>query len=137
MPGPSSDDDTILGESPREPEEFDPDSLGPSVDVPQAPDPTETDATLDPGVRVLFWKLVATFDLALFALALGPTLVYSRDRLLIGGAVFAIGALAFGYGYRTYRRYRAGEIPERDFDNDDSGDLDHGDGNDYGHDRNG
>ncbi|WP_276270875.1 DUF7322 domain-containing protein [Haloarcula litorea] len=106
----------VLSEkSPHEPEEFDPDSLGP--DVPEAPSPPS--GTPDDAVAGLFWKLVVVFNVALLALALGPMLAFLDGRVDLGVRVFLVGVLAFGYGtyrYVRFRRDRDGESDEGDPD---------------------
>lgn len=54
-----------------------------------------------------FWGLVAVFNVALFATALGALLIAFRGQWTLGGAVLAVGLLALGYGVVRYRRYRA------------------------------
>ena len=89
---------TIFTEkSPHEPEEFDPDSLGPS-----APTPSESDFQSEAGA--LFVKLVVVFNVALFALALGPMLWYFRGQASLGGRIFLVGCILFAYG--TYRYWQ-------------------------------
>jgi len=73
----------------------------PEVDIPTAPDPSGNDVS--DGLAKDFWKLVATFNVALFALALGPMLIVFRGELVNGGAVFLLGAGFFTYGYQRYR----------------------------------
>lgn len=86
---------------PGEPEEFDPDSLGP--DVPEPPDPV---GTADPEAASTFWKLVVVFDVAIFALSLGPMFVFFRGQVELGLQIFAVGLFAFGYGVVRYQRFR-------------------------------
>lgn len=76
----------------------------PSVDIPQPPDPSEVDVPEE--LARSFWKLVAIFNVALFALALGPMLAVFRGEYVTGGGVFLFGAAWFGYGYLLYRRQR-------------------------------
>jgi hypothetical protein len=83
---------------------MDPDEIGPSVEIPTAPDPTQTDATIDPNLERLFWKLVLTFNVALFAFSLGPMLIFFRGEWAVGGAIFGLGIVTFAYGYYRYRR---------------------------------
>jgi hypothetical protein len=88
-----------------EPDEADLTDIGPTVpevEVPQPPDPAEAD--VPDGLARQFWKLVAVFNVALFALALGPMLIVFRGEWQNGSAVFAVGVAAFGYGYLRYRR---------------------------------
>ncbi|MFB6353246.1 MAG: hypothetical protein ABEJ92_04095 [Halobacteriales archaeon] len=64
-----------------------------------------------PALQRAFWSLVAVFNVALFALALGVLLVAFRDQWDLGGSLAAAGLVLFGYGVWQYRRYR-----ERGFD---------------------
>jgi hypothetical protein len=95
---------------PDEPDEFDPEAAGPQVEIPSVPDPSDADSSVDPAVQQLFWKLVLTFNVALFALSLGPMLVAFRGQWRLGGSVFALGAVTFGYGLTKYRQYRRGDV---------------------------
>lgn len=107
----SGDDDHDPGlskepELPPEAEDFDatPD-LGPTapeVPVPEAPDSSDADAP--DGLKRAFWKLVAVFNVAVFALALGPMLAYFRGDVADGVLVFAVGVAFFAYGLVRYRR---------------------------------
>lgn len=94
---------------PGEPMETDElENLGPDVpevDIPTVPDPSGNDVPSD--LAQDFWKLVATFNVALFALALGPMLIVFRGELVNGGAVFLLGAGFFAYGYQRYRTVQA------------------------------
>jgi hypothetical protein len=76
----------------------------PSVDIPEPPDPAENDAP--EGLVRSFWKLVAIFNVALFAIALGPMLVVFRGQVVDGGAVFFLGVAFCFYGYVRYQRAR-------------------------------
>lgn len=93
-------------DNPAEPDEFDPDSLGPDP-----PDPTAADGTFEADeetVRV-FWTAVVLANLGLFAVSLGPMLVYFRGQVTLGGALVAVGLVALGRTYYTYREYTSGE----------------------------
>lgn len=94
---------------PDEPSEFDPDSLGPSVDTPEAP---EFDDDVDEELFRTFWATALMANFGLFAASLGLMYVVFRGRLRLGGTVFAVGALALLFGYRHYRGYRADEATE-------------------------
>lgn len=72
----------------------------PSVTV---PDPTETDVSEE--LFETFWRLVLTLNVGLFAISLGPMLVYFRGQWRLGGGLFVLGVLAFGYAYYRYRAY--------------------------------
>jgi hypothetical protein len=109
-----SDDDGRWPDEPDDPGrlddvEPDPESElapeAPEVDVPEPPDPSSGDAS--EGLVRSFWKLVAMFNLALFAVSLGPMLVVFRGEWVNGGAVFFLGVAVFVYGYVRYRRARA------------------------------
>jgi hypothetical protein len=111
---------------PGEPEQLgDLEDLGPDVpevDVPTPPDPSANEVPSD--LARDFWKLVATFNVALFALALGPMLIVFRGELVNGGAVFLLGAGFFAYGYQRYRTVRA---RHDDGDDRDADEADHAD----------
>lgn len=100
---------------PDEPSEFDPDSLGPSVDTPSTGAP-ELDDDVDEELFRTFWATVVMANVGLFAASLGLMFAVFREQYRLGGLVFGIGALALLFGYRHYRTYRS-----------DSGDGDDGD----------
>ncbi|MFC7155238.1 hypothetical protein ACFQPA_07185 [Halomarina halobia] len=91
---------------PDEPDEFDPDSLGPSVEY-SAPEDL-ADADIPEDVFRAFWAVVVMANIGLFAASLGLMFIVFRGQLRLGGTVFAIGALALLFGYRYYRSYRSG-----------------------------
>lgn len=101
-PDESASDGVLSEQSPYEPEEFDPDSLGPSA--PEAPRPP--DGTGNSEVTGLFWKLVLVFNVALLALSLGPMLAYFDGQVDLGIRVFLVGLAAFGYGTFRYVRFK-------------------------------
>jgi hypothetical protein len=86
-----------------EPPEPDPHELGPPI--PEAPDPTETDAEIDPGTYRLFWGLVVVFNLSLLALSLGVMFAAFEGRFEFGAQLFLAGAILFAYGYVRYRKF--------------------------------
>lgn len=93
-------DDPAEGLEPDAPEVSDPaEGLGP--EVPAAADFDEADA--DPELRRQFWTLVALFNVALFGTSLGLMLVGFEGRWLVGGGIFAAGALAFARGWFKYK----------------------------------
>jgi len=94
-------DDPSEGLGPDAPTVTDPsEGLGP--EVPGVPDPDGIDA--DPELRRQFWSLVLLFNVALFGMALGVMLVGFEGRWRVGGALFAVGIVAFVRGWRGYRR---------------------------------
>lgn len=54
-----------------------------------------------------FWGLVAVFNVALFAIALGVMLIGFRGQWDLGGSLLGAGLVLFAYGVYRYRRYRA------------------------------
>lgn len=68
--------------------------------------PDGTDAPR--ALRRAFWGLVAVFNVAIFAIALGALLIAFRGQWDLGGSLLASGLVVFGYGVYRYRRYRAG-----------------------------
>ncbi|MDS0277383.1 hypothetical protein NDI85_06230 [Halomicroarcula sp. S1AR25-4] len=128
---PDSNPGVLSEKSPFEPDEFDPESLGP--DVPKAPSPPDGSANSE--VAGLFWKLVLVFNVALLGLSVGPMLVYFEGRVDLGIRVFLVGLLAFAYGTARYVKFErertaddeAGEDEVRSEDRsaDDPDDADH------------
>lgn len=115
-PDEGASDGVLSEQSPYEPEEFDPDSLGPSA--PEAPRPP--DGAGNSEVTGLFWKLVVVFNIALLALSLGPMLAYFEGQVDLGLRVFLVGVVAFGYGTYRYVRFRQErETEESDSERDD------------------
>ena len=109
-------DDSLLGN----PERFEP-SLGPdtpSVDVPSTDTSGEGDMgfDVDPEISRTFWRLVVVFDVALFAMAVGPMFIYFRGDWATGGPLIALGAVSFVYGVLVYRRFRRGRDAEAEAD---------------------
>ncbi|KAA9396833.1 hypothetical protein Har1130_03190 [Haloarcula sp. CBA1130] len=110
---PGDDDHTqspgVLSEkSEYEPDEFDPESLGPDV-----PSPSDSDYSGD--ATGLFVKLVIVFNVALLALSLGPMLAYFEGQVDLGVRIFLVGLIAFGYGTVRYIQF------ERERKSDDDG----------------
>lgn len=100
---------------PDEPDEFDPvNDIGPDApsapetpgpDPPKPPTPDTAESEVDPELFRAFWKLVVIFNLALFALALGPMLIFFRGDWGSGLPVFVIGVSSFVYGYLRYKQH--------------------------------
>ena len=86
-----------------EPEEFDPEELGP--DIPEAPDLTEVDASSE--VRYRFWALVMVFNVALLAASVGVMLVGFQGEWEVGGQLTLAGLALFAFGYYRYRQTKA------------------------------
>lgn len=100
---PDASGNPFTAKSPNEPEEFDPDSIGPDPpEPPETPSPDEIDT--DSEAAGLFVKLVVVFNVAVLALALGPMLAYFEGMVDLGLRVFLLGLLVGGYG--TYRYYQ-------------------------------
>lgn len=108
---------------PDEPDEFDPDSVGPEtpdvepeVDVPSV-DSFGAAADVDEDIFRAFWGSVVFLNVAIAALAVGAMLVYFRGDWSTGGPALLIGALSaafVGRFYLTYLSARGGDgAPER------------------------
>ncbi|QCC52483.1 DUF7322 domain-containing protein [Halapricum salinum] len=91
--------------SPHEPEEFDPNSLGP--DIPKAPDPTSQASDIDSAVRGLFWGLVLVANVALMAASLGVMFAVFRDQWLFGGQLVLAGVILGGYVYYRVKTFQS------------------------------
>lgn len=89
---------------PAEPDEFDPDSLGPQVDIPEAPDPSQGDVPAE--LFRAFWATVVMVNIGLFGTSLGLMFIAFRGQYRLGGGTFAIGVLALLFAYRHYRNYQ-------------------------------
>jgi hypothetical protein len=83
----------------REPGEANPFDIEP--EIPEAPDPTENDA--DPELLRRFWALVALFNVALLATALGVLFVVFEEAYVLGGQLLVAGVIVFGFGLYRYR----------------------------------
>lgn len=64
------------------------------------------DSDVDPDLKKQFWSLVLIFNVALFAASLGLMLVGFEGRWRVGGALFAVGAVAFLRGWYRYKSVR-------------------------------
>lgn len=111
-----------FGESgPDEPEEFDPDSLGPETpDV--EPDLEESFANLeevDDDLFRAFWATAFFLNVAVAALAVGAMLLYFRGDWRNGGAAIAVGAVAAVFTARYYFGYTRGDDERGDHDDAD------------------
>ncbi|MBV0923656.1 hypothetical protein KTS45_05525 [Halomicroarcula limicola] len=126
---PDATESVFSEKSPHEPDEFDPDSLGP--DVPEAPSAPDGSAASD--TAALFWKLVIVFNVALLALSVGPMFIYFEGRVDLGLRIFLVGVVAFGYGTFRYVRFQH----ERKRDREDGGEDSSDDAEDTSTDRNG
>ncbi|USZ68866.1 hypothetical protein NGM10_03800 [Halorussus salilacus] len=73
-------------------------------DPPRVGGLSEQDA--DPDLKRQFWTLVLLFNVALFAASLGLMLVGFEGRWRVGGALFAVGVVAFARGWFRYRSVR-------------------------------
>jgi len=98
-----------------EPEEFDPQELGP--DIPEPPDLTEVDASSE--VQYRFWALVMIFNVALLTTSIGVMFIGFRGAWELGGQLTLAGLALFCFGYYRYRQSRAA-LAERDDSPDDA-----------------
>ena len=97
-----------FGESgPDEPDEFDPDSLGPEtpdaeLDVEES---FEAAADVDEELFRAFWGAAVFLNVAVAALALGAMLVYFRGDWETGGGALLVGVVAALFTARFYLGY--------------------------------
>jgi hypothetical protein len=105
LPDDSDNSQSVVNErSVHEPDEFDPDSLGPSVpEAPSPPNPSGKGASSE--VAGLFWVLVLVFNVALLGLALGPMLAYFEGWVDLGIQIFLGGLVLFAYGSYRYVKF--------------------------------
>ncbi|MFW6435454.1 MAG: DUF7322 domain-containing protein [Halovenus sp.] len=91
--------------SPHEPEEFDPDSLGP--DIPEPPDPSSVAEEVDTEVQGLFWGLVLVANVALMAASLGVMFAVFEGQWVFGSQLVLAGTILGGYVYYRVRSYQS------------------------------
>ena len=106
-----------FGESgPDEPDEFDPDSLGPETpDVePDLEESFEAAAEVDDELFRAFWGAAVFLNVAVAALALGAMLIYFRGDWEAGGAALLVGAVAAFFTARYYLGYTRDDGEEAD-----------------------
>lgn len=88
---------------PDEPDEFDPDSLGPgppTVDPPEVRAPGSDD--VPPELLQVFWRTVVLCNVALFGLSLAVLLAVFRGDLLLAGGSLLVGSVAGLFAARYY-----------------------------------
>ena len=108
---------------PDEPDEFDPDSLGPDP-----PDSTRslreslgaTEDVSDDLFRA-FWASVLLLNVALAALSLGAMFIYFRGDYGTGAPVLLIGAVAALATARYYWRFKTGRYTQESDERDEGG----------------
>ncbi|EMA06813.1 hypothetical protein SAMN05443574_105242 [Haloarcula vallismortis] len=105
---PNESSSVLSEKSKYEPDEFDPESLGPDV-------PSPSDGGYSGDATGLFVRLVIVFNVALLALSLGPMLAYFEGQVDLGVRIFLVGVIAFGYGTFRYIQF------ERERKSDDGG----------------
>ena len=108
---------------PDEPDEFDPDSIGPDP-----PDSTSTlgesfGATADVSEDLFraFWASVLFSNVALASLSLGAMLVYFRGDYGAGGPALVVGAVAALATARYYWRFKTGRYTQPGTGDDERG----------------
>lgn len=93
----------------------------PTPSPPEAPSVEGGGANVDPGLKVLFWRLVLLYKFSVLGLTLGTLLVIfdvSADR----GGWLLVGSLIL-FGYTVYQTRRAKQRLDSDeFDSDDQPD---------------
>lgn len=96
-----------------EPAESDPDagdlaSIGRDASAGRDAERTVADNDdVDPRIRTHFWLVVAVFDVALLAIAVGLTLIFLDGNRWLGDKALVGGLLLFAYGVYRYRVARA------------------------------
>ena len=78
---------------------------GPEIEIPKAPEPPDPSAA-SKELRRDFWGLVIVINIALFGVTVRPMFVAFRGNWEIGGALFALGAVATVHGLYRYRKVR-------------------------------
>lgn len=123
---------------PDEPDEFDPEArwgdpehdpearwgdpereLVENITIPEPPEPDLSDG-VDSAVSKPFWASVILVNFAVFALSLGPMLIYFRGEWLIGLGLVAGGTFALGRTYHLYRQFKRASADSRRDDGDET-----------------
>ncbi|SEO38969.1 hypothetical protein SAMN04487948_102190 [Halogranum amylolyticum] len=110
---------------PDEPDEFDPEDrwgdpeadpedrwgdpeteLVEKITIPEPSEPELSAAAVDSAVTGPFWASVVLVNLAVFALSLGPMLIFFRGEWLIGLGLVGGGTLALARTYHLYRQFK-------------------------------
>ncbi|WP_248897666.1 DUF7322 domain-containing protein [Haloplanus halobius] len=76
----------------------------PEHDLPRVPSTDTDEDDADPELVQTFWRSVLLANVAVFALALGPMLIYFRGQWSLGAAAIGLGAIT---GLRVYQHCRA------------------------------
>jgi hypothetical protein len=117
-----SDDDPW----PDEPDEFDPESLGPDPPTVESPEPDVTHGDdlvpekptpgedIDADVYWLFWGLVVVNKIGLIATSVGVMIVGFTDRTELGLQVLSVGLVALAYGVVRYKQFRGDDDGDDD-----------------------
>jgi len=102
----------------EEPEEPGAGDIGPSI-----PDTAGQAANAPPKLRLLFWRLVVLFNVALVAVAVGVMLIAFGTDPTLGTQVLLVGLVLSVYGYYRYREAReeVGELVGTDAPEEDNG----------------
>ena len=102
---------------PDEPEEFDPDSLGPDPpdSTPRQQRSLVGDESTHPGLEQAFWASVLLLNVAIAAIAIGLMLVYFQSDYQTGLFTILVGFVAAIGTARYYWRVKTGQYTdERD-----------------------
>ncbi|MES3516533.1 MAG: hypothetical protein PPP58_02600 [Natronomonas sp.] len=107
---------------PDEPEEFDPDSLGPSAPSSEPEIDAEAIEEAPDGLFRAFVGAAVMLNIALFAISLGVMLLYFRGDVDTGGASILIGLLAGVFAARYYVGFKRGTFTDDQQSTDHSAD---------------
>lgn len=91
--------------SPHEPDEFDPDSLGP--EVPEPPSVSTTPDEVDSETKGLFWMLVLVANVAVMAAGLGLLFALLGGRPVFGGQLLLVGVILGVYVYYRVKKFQS------------------------------
>jgi hypothetical protein len=88
--------------SPHEPDEFDPESLGPGV-----PEVSTKPGDVDTEIKGAFWGLVFVANVAVMAIGLGLLFALLGGRPVFGGQLFLAGVILCVYVYYRVRKFQS------------------------------
>lgn len=91
---------------PDEPDEFDPESLGPGTpETPSVRDYSESAGDAPEDVKNAFWAAVVFANVGLMGVSLGAMFVFFESAWRLGGGLFLVGVVALLMTYRQYRDF--------------------------------
>ena len=95
-----------------------------NISISEPADPEFSKEAVGGEVSRYFWASVVLVNAAVFALSLGPMLIYFRGQWFIGLGLIGGGTLALGRTYRLYQQFKRESAEQEETDPEgDGGDV--------------